>query len=202
MPGGTREHLLDAAERLFADLGIAAASMRRIARKARANLAAAHYHFGSKKGLIHAVLRRRLGALNGARLKCLDEAERKGKLSLEEILRAFLMPTLELWQNCPQFLKLAGRIQTTPDKELVDFFYSEFREVAARFLPTLKRVLPKVPDEEIFWRSQFMIGAMLHVWTSAEGLARFSAGRYRVGDGRAVLERLVDFAAEGLRVNS
>ena len=54
----TKTSLLDAAEALFAELGIAGASMRAITARAGANLAAVHYHFGSKEGLVREVFRR------------------------------------------------------------------------------------------------------------------------------------------------
>ena len=66
---GTRESLLDAAESLFSDRGIQAASLRAITEQAGANLAAVHYHFGSKQGLVRAVFSRRLAPLNEERLR-------------------------------------------------------------------------------------------------------------------------------------
>jgi AcrR family transcriptional regulator len=49
----TRERLLDTAERLFATHGLHAVSLRTINTEAGArNVSAAHYHFGSKTGVI------------------------------------------------------------------------------------------------------------------------------------------------------
>ena len=72
----TKTSLLDAGERLFAELGIAGASMRAITQEAAANLAAVHYHFGSKEGLVRAVFSRRLGPLNRERVERLASARR------------------------------------------------------------------------------------------------------------------------------
>jgi AcrR family transcriptional regulator len=52
---GTRERILAAAGALFAERGLRGATMREIARRAGANLASAHYHFGSKEALYLAV---------------------------------------------------------------------------------------------------------------------------------------------------
>ncbi len=52
------EALLDAAEAEFLDVGVAAASVRRIAARARVNHGLVHRHFGSKTGLVTAVLER------------------------------------------------------------------------------------------------------------------------------------------------
>ena len=52
----TRERILKAAERLFADRGYEETSIRAIVAKARVNQAAINYHFGGKDGLYREVL--------------------------------------------------------------------------------------------------------------------------------------------------
>jgi len=54
----SRQRLLSAALKLFAQRGFDGVSTREIARAARVNLAAITYHFGGKKGLYHAVVGR------------------------------------------------------------------------------------------------------------------------------------------------
>ena len=53
----TRERLIEAAGAVFASRGYRGATMREIAERADANLAAAHYHFGSKQELYREVAR-------------------------------------------------------------------------------------------------------------------------------------------------
>jgi len=53
-----RERLLEAARQLFARDGFDAASVRDITARARANLGAITYHFGTKEALYHAVIER------------------------------------------------------------------------------------------------------------------------------------------------
>lgn len=53
---GTKLALLQAAGELFAEYGLEGASIRAIAEKANANIAAINYHFGSKESLFLAVL--------------------------------------------------------------------------------------------------------------------------------------------------
>ena len=45
----TKHKILDTAERLFANQGYGATSMRQIIGEAGVNLASIHYHFGSKE---------------------------------------------------------------------------------------------------------------------------------------------------------
>jgi AcrR family transcriptional regulator len=54
-PADTRERLLEAAVQVFAERGYEAATIREICSRARANVAAVHYHFGDKKRLYCAI---------------------------------------------------------------------------------------------------------------------------------------------------
>ena len=83
----TRERLLKAAERLFADRGFKRVTVRDICRVARANVAAVNYHFGDKLGLYREVLQT---AIDGMR-KTNDEARLAGAgQSPEEQLRRYI----------------------------------------------------------------------------------------------------------------
>ena len=87
----TKTKILDAAERLFAQKGFDAVSLRNIVEAAKVNLAAVHYHFGSKQALLHAVVSRRLRPVNEERLSMLAEARAKAgkrKLKLEAVLES------------------------------------------------------------------------------------------------------------------
>lgn len=54
-PSDTRERLLQAAMEVFAERGYETATIREICSRARANVAAVHYHFGDKKRLYYAI---------------------------------------------------------------------------------------------------------------------------------------------------
>jgi len=59
----TRDRLLKAAERLFADRGFKKVTVRDISRAARANVAAVNYHFGDKLGLYREVMQSAIDAM-------------------------------------------------------------------------------------------------------------------------------------------
>src|SRR5678816_3353457 len=75
IPGeATRRRIMDAAERLFAERGFGAVSLREIVLQAGVNVAAAHYHFGSKEEVIHQVFARRAKPVLAQTEELLDKA--------------------------------------------------------------------------------------------------------------------------------
>ncbi|MGW0583427.1 TetR family transcriptional regulator [Streptomyces sp. NPDC002920] len=70
----TREALLDAAERLFAEYGVHAVANRQISLAAgQGNNAAVSYHFGTKMDLVRAVARRHAERIEVGRLRMMAE---------------------------------------------------------------------------------------------------------------------------------
>ena len=83
----TRERLLTAAERLFAQRAFKDVTVREICHEARANVAAVNYHFGDKMGLYREVLQVAIDAIRSA-----TEAARQAGRGLppEEQLRIYI----------------------------------------------------------------------------------------------------------------
>jgi len=205
----TKRDILDAAEQLFAVKGPHATSLRQIIGRAKVNLAAVHYHFGSKDSLLQAVMARRLVPLNAERLALLEEQERKcGRrvIPLRKVLVALVGPALRLSRN-PQkggavFMQLLGRCFMEPDPKIQAMLDRQLQEVAGRFIPALQRALPKLPPEDFFWRIHFLVGAMAHTMADAERLRTFSGGLCNPDDTEAMIDQLVDFLTAGFKAKS
>ena len=110
----TREHLLLTAERLFAQRGIDAVSVREILTEAgQRNKNAAQYYFGGREGLITALVTARSDALNQRRevlLDALESSERRNDLrALCSVLVTPLAETLDEPDN--HFLGFLARYQ-------------------------------------------------------------------------------------------
>lgn len=196
----TKARLLDEAERLFARKGMEGCSIRDIVSAARANLAAVTYHFGSKSGLIQAVIARRLEPLNEERLRHLERAEREagpGGPSLEEVLRAAIAPTIRLLREKPNFMRIVGRLLTSQSG--ADNRPPEAKALLERFIRAIAAAVPGVPPTEIAWRVHFIRGAMIYTWTGERQLAELTGERKAFQDEEAMVERLVSFGAAGLR---
>ena len=83
----TRERILKAAERLFADRGYDGTSIRAIVSNARVNQAAINYHFEGKDGLYREVLRAAFRAMTEDQVTHGDEMK---AMSREDALAAFV----------------------------------------------------------------------------------------------------------------
>lgn len=197
----TKTKLLEAAESLFAHEGVDRASLRSITQAAGANLAAVHYHFGSKEALVREVLARRLGPLNAARLELLDRVEREHETPpVEAIVRAFVQPALEMLQKergGHAFARFVCRTFSEPNEGFRDLVMDQFREIVMRFTAALERALPDLPREEIFWRFHFMVGSMVHTAGMSFIAQRISGGLCDADDVDGLVDRLVTFLAGG-----
>ncbi|MEO6034355.1 MAG: TetR/AcrR family transcriptional regulator [Verrucomicrobiota bacterium] len=200
----TRSRILDTAEELFSEHGLDRVSIRDITRKARVNLAAINYHFGTKEDLVGAVFERRVIPVNQARMAALDGVEKAaGKKSpkLEEILGAFIRPTitysLDPSQNNKTFSRLFGRCLTEPSPELEALLKKQFEPLVERMDAALMKTLPHLSRSEIFWRMKFTFGA-LHHWLLTKD--KFLPTWLEAIEVEAQTQKLISFAAAGFRV--
>ncbi|WP_328391947.1 TetR/AcrR family transcriptional regulator [Nocardia sp. NBC_00416] len=92
----TDQRLILAAERLFAERGIDAVSLRSVMAEAGANVASVHYHFGSKDALVEALISRRSEQLHTRRAELLDTVEALGAPDARALADAFVRPVGEL----------------------------------------------------------------------------------------------------------
>jgi AcrR family transcriptional regulator len=193
----TKEKILDTAERLIASQGFAATSLRQIISEAQVNLAAVHYHFGSKEELLDQLILRKVTRVNEERAALLDCFEREsggGPVSVEKILAAFFEPMIAAGCRNPQFVRLMGRL--IAEGLIPSLAEKHFQPTTMRFIAALRRALPDLSEGELFWRVQFMFGAMAH---TVGGLALPVSPIH--GDGAAfqlIMRRLMAFLGAGM----
>jgi len=200
----TRQRILDAAEKLFAEHGYANVSVRTVTTKARQNLAAVNYHFGSKDGLLEAVYLRRGHLLNEEREQLLREAEAAGSPApLETVLRAMLLPAIR-WSmdgkgGRATFIRFLFRSYHDSTPALKQLRLKEAETLRTMMLPRLRAVLPGMPDGDLLWGIQFALGAMHYTIGDFKWSKAVSGGTIDTYDIERIAERLVTFAAGGLR---
>lgn len=113
--GTTRERIIDAAERLIADRGLDAVSLRMITSAAGAgNASAIQYHFGDRAGLIRAVLARRRPDVESRRHVLLDHIEAAGAPELRDLAAAFVRPLASELNGGGGYLQLLSDLAHQP----------------------------------------------------------------------------------------
>jgi len=196
--GPTKEKILDTAERLIADQGFAATSLRQIISEAQVNLAAVHYHFGSKQDLLDQLIERKATRVNTDREALLARFETEAgshPVAVEKILRAFFEPMIETGSQNPQFVRLMGRM--IAEGLITGVVEKHFQPTIFRFICALRRALPSLTEGEIASRFRFMFGAMSQ---AVCGLAAPDMGIQGDGaDFQLSMRRLIQFLSAGLQ---
>jgi AcrR family transcriptional regulator len=170
MTDSTRQRILDTAERLFADEGFHATTLRRITREAGVNLAAVNYHHGSKDALILAVFQRRLDELNSDRLARLEAVlSERDPPWLEDVLEAFIYPALLLGTQSSgdggRFMRLLMRAWAENATQLHGKIARQYSHVMRTFADAVSKALGTPPDN-LRQQLDFLIGAL--TYTMAE----------------------------------
>lgn len=163
--GSARDAILDSAVRHFAEHGYAGASLREILRDAGVNVAAAHYHFGSKEEVYRETVSRYLRRLSEERRDSLKriEAGLAGEERLRQLIRAYVEPHIRLCSE-PQardYVRLMARF-VTEDNELTRRIYTQFLEpVRSMYFDAFVQAMPGVPAESVRRLFSFMVVLMV-----------------------------------------
>jgi AcrR family transcriptional regulator len=109
---GTRDLLLEAGERMFAERGFHGVSMREIGLAAnQRNNGVTQYHFGDKARLIQAIFVRRAHAVNDRRLELIAAADGEGRNDVHSLVEAYVLPLAEQVEAGTWYVPFLSRLQ-------------------------------------------------------------------------------------------
>lgn len=189
----TKEQILRVAEELFASQGYAGTSMRAVIREAGVNLAAVNYHFGSKEELFVAVVGRVARPIverQAQQLNALNTSDRSPTIS--EVLEAVIAPCLavireqtEVGLTHAHFIARC-RIEPLPVQALAEPEFASSQRLA---LEILQKVLPDQSAEELKWKFDLVIAAIVRVLAQIEQMEPEEVDQ--------TIQRLVKFTTYG-----
>jgi AcrR family transcriptional regulator len=197
----TRERILDAAERLFAERGGEdGASMRDLATAAKVRLSQLSYHFGSKEALYRAVFTRRASELAHAREVALSDALGKPAPTIDDIMSAFVGPSVRQrltgGVQGAAFALLTAREAVDPREAARGVLAEHFDPTAARFIAALARLYPDATPAATAEAYFFAAGALV-MTTVTDGRISRLVGQEGMQDPSALVQRLTAFCAAG-----
>ena len=194
-----KQAILLAAERLFAQRGYHAVSLRQIADEAGVPLALVGYYYGPKQDLFHAIfdhwrhtIDERLARLRQA-LAGPEEGDR-----LAQVITAFVEPVMQIRASAEgEYYALLVARELAYRTEDADRVLSDyFDPMAHAFIDALLQVCPGSTRAEAAWAYQFALGALLHHMSDAR-VQRLSLGANTPFD-PAATPRLIRFMAAGI----
>ena len=195
------EQIIDAAEHLFSRHGFYGVTLRDVAQRVGIHTTLVHYYFKDKQALFEAVFERRAGETSGRRIAALEryEAEAGDAVTVEGALHAFLDTDLDLyreggeaWMNYGGF---CARLSNTPEGAVM--MDRHFDPVVLKLVSILKRALPELPEEDVFWGYHFVTGALMNTLARTGRIDRLSGGLCHSDDFQAVKQRMAKFMAAG-----
>ena len=158
---GTPERLIAAVERLLAERDDLDPPLRDITQAAGANVAAVNYHFGSKAALITAVIERAVTEQVHEALQAFDAvADAQPPASVEEIVRAWMHVNAGIAPNTVMS-RIGARILVGPPAELGELVERVIAEPRARLLRLLSDRLPQLSADELGFRADMTLLALL-----------------------------------------
>ncbi len=184
----TRQRLVEAAGEVFAEHGFRDATIREICERAKANIAAVHYHFGDKEELYAAVFT----YARSCAVAQFDEQVTPG-IPAEERLRVFVRAVLTRFfdEGRPAWLgKLVAQEMIDPTKALDSLVNEQIRPNSERLKAIVRELIGVEIDEQELWRCTFSIAAQwLFYFHCGQVVKRLNPDQRF---GRQELERLAD----------
>lgn len=159
-----RQAILLAAEKLFAQSGYHAVTIRQIAIEADVPLALVGYYHGQKHELFEAIFQHWSPTID-ERLSGLQAAvDAGGPDLLRHIVLAFVQPVLRMRASAEGefYALLVARELSYASPEADRVLRKHFDPMAHAFIDALQAALPHASRADAAWAYQFALGALLH----------------------------------------
>lgn len=195
----TKDRILGAAEELFAQHGFSGTSLRQVTALADVNIAAVNYHFGSKENLVNEVFRRRMDEMSAQRMARLEAAMAEDPPSLEAVLAAFVEPALAMAQDRHgggAFIRVIARAYAEKNDSLRKFLSDQYGHVPRAFARAIARCLPDLPKDQLYWRLDFLAGALTYAMADF-GMIKRPGGTSEAAHRERAARELIRFAVAG-----
>jgi len=168
--GTTRESILAAAERLFAEYGVFAVSNRQVSEAAgQGNNAAVNYHFGTKADLVRAIVRKHAERIEHLRRRML--AELGDNADIRDWVSCLVRPSTEHLAELGSptwYARFGAQVMTDPTLRGILIDEALTAPSLQQVLDGLNRCLPDLPEEVRAERGAMARQLMVHMAAERE----------------------------------
>lgn len=189
----TRRRIVKVAEKLFAEHGVDAVSVRAVNAACGLGPAATHYHFGSKEQLVQAVVLDHGEMIRQAIMERVELlANEETPPSTRELVETLVLPYLELMAREPirgtRFVKVIAQLAASDNPLLAELSAPTYQALHAQ----VKRAFPDVHPAVVELRWNIAASALLALLAAPE--------RQALGDpgGPTYADELISFAVGGI----
>lgn len=191
--------ILLAAEKLFAQTGYHAVTIRQIAEEAGVPLALVGYYYGQKHELFEAIFEHWNPTIEERLRGLLAAVKAGGPELLHNIVEAFVEPVLRMRSSAEGefYALLVARELSYASPEADRVLRKHFDPLARAYIQALQVALPHVSVGDAAWAYQFALGALLH-HMSDHRVGRLSEGANTPND-PAARSLLISFIVGGMR---
>ena len=198
---GTRRRLLESAAHCFAARGFAATTVREVCRRARANVAAVNYHFGSKERLYLETVRWATSLFHATNAARVAEIGADPTLTPRErfstVVRLFARGMLE--EQSEWHLRLMWRELSQPSIA-IDAIVREFiRPRFSALCDAVRALRPAADERSVSLLAMSVVGQVLyHRLAGPIALKLLGERAYDAALVDAIVEHVVDFSLRAL----
>ena len=189
----TDERLLAVAERLFAQHGIDAVSVRSITIEAEANIASVHYHFGTKVDLVRALVERRVDEVNADRRVRLRALDRQSAITARDVASVWIEPLARLALDPARRAYLGFIVALNNAGPAMQSIADDvFRPHYSRLDAALERALPGIDTPVRRFRFTLAVHMSMRALADLPHTAAPWRGERRPIDDRALIDAIID----------
>jgi AcrR family transcriptional regulator len=167
----SRDRLILAAERLFAERGIDGVSLRELNQAAgQKNVSGLQYHFGTKADLLAAVFAHRVPEIEARRQAILAQMKAAGGMSdLRLVLDAMVVPfaeQLDSGKNERAYVRFVAQLYSHPSIREFDLSSAGYRET---YRAAQRLLSAELPAKLVKQRLGLQVGHFVHALANLEG---------------------------------
>ena len=200
----TREQILFAAEKLFAEKGFSRTSIRDITEKANCNVAAVNYYFHGKESLYIEIFRHHMNAIRNQRIDAIQNLlSEKGKnVTLEELVYSFSTAFLEPFlkeDSGQRLMALMMRERYDPHLPQHMFVKEIIQPVKTIMKDALLQTCPGLSDTGAELCIHSIVGQLVHIIQAQELFKGMDKTTVPVLDLPKAVEHVIKFSVGGVR---